>query len=163
MALGLNIIDNDTKEFILYDDFYVIEIDSADKLFRPCYDNEITDDKCELYKYFMVNYEERKKADPNLDNYLQWLNKFRLTSDLPFTSLGYTFNFSPNFGNVNLDSTNENNRGLDELIVKPTSVIKINGVIKLTELMTNLIEEWKIDIPVTKEKVISLLDEPLKL
>lgn len=92
-------------------------------LFRPCPDNEITDNSCGLC--FPENTSEA---------YRQWVNQLRLDSyynckgdKYPWTQLGYTYDWNPK---------NKSHVGLSEFVIKQNSTIYVNKIAKTLEYLS---------------------------
>lgn len=92
-------------------------------VFRPCPDNEITDNSCGLC--FPENTSEE---------YRQWVNQLRLDSyynckgdKYPWTQLGYTYDWNPK---------NKSHVGVSEFVIKQNSTIYVNKIIKTVEYLS---------------------------
>ncbi|NOQ72284.1 MAG: hypothetical protein GQ574_09800 [Crocinitomix sp.] len=98
-----------------YNYFVEFWVKPAD-LFRPCADNEITDQKCDLCF-----------PTPTDSTYINWINSNRvsryydceLSNKYPWTQLGYTYDWNVK----NLDHV-----GLSEFVIKPNANIIVEAV-----------------------------------
>ena len=82
-------------------------------LFRPCFNNDITKNTCDI-----------KESDN--EQYNKWFNKWLNTSEkekVPFTGLGYTYDWA----NPNTD----NKYGISEYVIKPGSEVIILNIYTL--------------------------------
>ncbi len=85
-------------------------------LFRPCPDNEITDNRCSTC--FPAN------TDPA---YVTWINESRISryygcdlySQYPWTELGYTFDWNP---------ANTKHYGMSEFVIKQNANVYVKGI-----------------------------------
>jgi len=152
VMLGLNLYCDDGASND-YEDFYIVNINNPNDLFRPCYDREINDDKCLTLPEFNSKKAELKSKDPNLENYLNWINKFRIESTFPFTGLGYTYDFK-NPRNILEEEVTDRIVGLDELIVKPNTNVELKGVLTISDIIKIIIANKKETSPLSSEELI---------
>lgn len=92
-----------------YNNLYVVEVDSKD-IFRPCKDNEVYDNTCDIV------FKEGKYTE----EYKIWFENWKKKSEekkIPFTGLGYTYDWS------NPETPEE--IGVSEFVIKPGSHIKL--------------------------------------
>jgi hypothetical protein len=156
MITGLPIY-NDKGEDSLYDDFYIAKILSKDDIFKPCYNNDVDNNKCELLA------EHKNNKNKNQD-YINWLNNWRLGSaPFPFSGLGYTYNYYETRDNL-VEQINPKVQGLDELIVKPGREIKMVGVNDLKYIIIFLIDEFGkiVDDQTLDKQIIDIQNKIIK-
>ena len=92
-------------------------------LFRPCPDQEITDQKCETCF--------PEKTDPN---HIAWINENRISryyqrdlfSQYPWTQLGYTYDWNPE---------NKSHVGLSEFVIATNSKIVVKAIYKTEDYL----------------------------
>jgi hypothetical protein len=99
----------------VYSYFVEFWVKPAD-LFRPCPDQEITDQKCETCF--------PEKTDPN---HIAWINENRISryyqcdlfSQYPWTQLGYTYDWNPN---------NQSHVGLSEFVIRANRKVVVKAI-----------------------------------
>lgn len=92
-------------------------------LFRPCPDNEITDNTCDLC--FPANTDS---------TYMDWVSQTRISryypcdlfSQYPWTALGYTYDWNPK---------NKTHVGLSEFVIHNNANIKVAGIYSTEEYL----------------------------
>ncbi|MEM6687590.1 MAG: hypothetical protein AAF617_17565, partial [Bacteroidota bacterium] len=108
-----------TSEYSYFVEFWVQPKD----LFRPCPDNEISDQKCNLC------FSDKAKAE-----YIAWMNKNRIdryyqcewNDKYPWTQLGYTYDWNPK---------NKSHVGLSEFVIGSNKNIVVNAIYTTEEYL----------------------------
>jgi hypothetical protein len=111
------------KEWGPYTHVLYIDVKKSN-LFRPCYDKpDITSDVCPTDSQFNNEYNK-------------WFEHFKHNSekyDVPFTGLGYTFDWINSTKNNTTDM-----KGVSEFIIVPGSEVTINSIFTLDDFFTNI-------------------------
>ena len=115
-------------------------------LFRPCWNNDILSKKCEIFKEPIIDkWDSLQKHNTKLrwlndPKYNIWFEKFlkrshyphEKTNEVPFTGLGYTYNYKNSISESTIQSDPLSIVGLSEYVIRPGSKnIRIKGIIEL--------------------------------
>jgi hypothetical protein len=103
---------------------YIIEFWVRKKdIFRPCMDQEVDDDRCELCDLTKKDSAVKKWVD---DTRIQRYYSYSLNAQNPWTEFGYTYDWNPD---------TKNHTGLSEFVIRKNADVYINHIYTVSEYL----------------------------
>lgn len=107
---------NDYRYFV---EFWV----NKDDIFRPCMDQEVDDDRCELCDLSKKDLRVKKWVDSTR---IQRYYSYDIRDQNPWTEMGYTYDWNPDI---------KNHRGLSEFVINKNSEVFIKKIYTTEEYL----------------------------